>query len=100
VTRTCIEYSEVAPSAFASLLIILVSQYPMLLLASLLAEVKFALLLEVLAYLAYLQVASPLLLIRQLSRITNDMLLGAIATSTGLWVIRITVTVSYLVITA
>jgi hypothetical protein len=34
------------------------------------------------------------------SRITNDMLLGAIAASTGLWVIGITVTVSYLVITA
>jgi hypothetical protein len=35
-----------------------------------------------------------------LSRITNDMLLGAIAASIGLWVIGITVTVSYLVITA
>jgi hypothetical protein len=35
-----------------------------------------------------------------LSRITNDMLLGAIAASTGLWVIGITVTVSYLVIMA
>jgi hypothetical protein len=35
-----------------------------------------------------------------MSRITNDMLLGAIAASTGLWVIGITVTVSYLVITA
>jgi hypothetical protein len=34
------------------------------------------------------------------SRITNDMLLGAIATSTGLWVIGIMVTVSYVVITA
>jgi hypothetical protein len=35
-----------------------------------------------------------------LSRITNDMLLGAIAASTGLWVIGITVTIGYLVITA
>jgi hypothetical protein len=34
------------------------------------------------------------------SRITNDMLLGAIAASTGLWVIGITVTIGYLVITA
>jgi hypothetical protein len=38
--------------------------------------------------------------VRLLSRITNDMLLGAIAASTGLWVIGITVTISYLVITA
>jgi hypothetical protein len=37
---------------------------------------------------------------RGVSRITNDMLLGAIAASTGLWVIGITVTISYLVITA
>jgi hypothetical protein len=36
----------------------------------------------------------------RVSRITNDMLLGAIAASTGLWVIGITVTISYLVITA
>jgi hypothetical protein len=36
----------------------------------------------------------------QVSRITNNMLLGAIAASTGLWVIGISVTVSYLVITA
>jgi Pyruvate/2-oxoacid:ferredoxin oxidoreductase gamma subunit len=36
----------------------------------------------------------------KLSRITNDMLLGAIAASTGLWVIGITVTIGYLVITA
>jgi hypothetical protein len=35
-----------------------------------------------------------------MSRITNDMLLGAIAASTGLWVIGIMVTVSYLVTTA
>jgi hypothetical protein len=35
-----------------------------------------------------------------MSRIMNDMLLGAIATSTGLWVIGIIVMVSYLVITA
>jgi hypothetical protein len=36
----------------------------------------------------------------KVSRITNDMLLGAIAASTGLWVIGISVMVSYLVITA
>jgi hypothetical protein len=35
-----------------------------------------------------------------MSRITNDMLLGGIAASTGLWVVGISVTVSYLVITA
>jgi hypothetical protein len=35
-----------------------------------------------------------------LSRITNDMLLGAMVASTGLWVIGIMVAVGYLVITA
>jgi regulator of replication initiation timing len=39
-------------------------------------------------------------LISPMSRITNDMLLGAMVTSTGLWVIGITVAVGYLVITA
>jgi hypothetical protein len=34
------------------------------------------------------------------SRITTDMLLGAIVASTGLWVIGITVVVGYLVIMA
>jgi hypothetical protein len=34
------------------------------------------------------------------SRITNNMLLGAIVTSTGLWVIGIMVVVGYLVIMA
>jgi hypothetical protein len=37
---------------------------------------------------------------RLMSRITNDMLLGAMVASTGLWVIGITVAVGYLVITA
>jgi hypothetical protein len=37
---------------------------------------------------------------RHLSRITNNMLLGAIVASTGLWVIGIMVAVGYLVITA
>jgi hypothetical protein len=35
-----------------------------------------------------------------MSRITNDMLLGAIVASTGIWVIGIMVVVGYLVITA
>jgi hypothetical protein len=35
-----------------------------------------------------------------MSRITNDMLLGAMVASTGLWVIGITVAVGYLVIMA
>jgi hypothetical protein len=52
VTRTYAEHSEVAPFSFASLLVILASQYPVMLLASLPFEVKFMLLLEVFACLA------------------------------------------------
>jgi hypothetical protein len=72
VTRTCAEQSEVAPLSITSVLIMLGSQYPVLLLASPSAEVKFALPRIVLVRLACSRTASPLFLTRHAGDLCPD----------------------------